>query len=396
MSISKSNLSANYDGFSLVSGGLIYSVTTFFQKSKDPQKNRRKRALIFAVITWLPLFLLVLISASFSAENGFLSFINDFETHLRFLFAIPFLILIEQMVDKAFIDYTKTSEKLIVEGQQKALFKLIQTIDKLSNLYLPEIVILVSIYVLVFLRWNDPTLFDSGKNYLVDLQNGSFKPAGIYYLFISFPIFQLLLFRWLWRWVIWIYSIFKISRFKFHVEAANIDKVAGLTYLNLVPLQFSFIFFALSVVLASDLGYDIVNEGATLQSYIIDILFFVICVPIVLYAPLLLFSPLMVKTKSAAIHQMGSLVARHNHNYMNKWVYGPVTPKEPLLGSVDNSSLSDINGGFDPVINMKIIPVNFKMFLLSCIVLLAPFVPLVFTYYSFMDLFRMILKSAFG
>jgi hypothetical protein len=300
------------------------------------------------------------------------------------------------MVDKAFIDYTKTSEKLIVKGQQKVLFKLIQTIDKLSNLYIPEIVILISIYALVFLRWNDPTLFDSGKNYLVDLQNGSFTPVGIYYLFISFPIFQLLLFRWFWRWVIWIYSIFRISRFKFQVEAANIDRTAGLTYLNLVPLQFSFIFFALSVVLSSNLGYDIVNEGSTLQSYFIDILFFVICVPILLYAPLLLFSPLLVRTKSKAIHQMGNLVASHNHNYMNKWVYGTVTPKEPLLGSVDNSSLSDINGGFGPVINMKIIPVNFKMLLLSCILLLVPFVPLIFTYYSFMDLFRMILKAAFG
>jgi hypothetical protein len=172
--------------------------------------------------------------------------------------------------------------------------------------------------------------------------------------------------------------------------------MAGLTYLNLVPMLFSFIFFALATVLSSSLGLDIFFEGVSLKNNYMDILFFVIMVPVLLYAPLLVFIPLLMQTKSKAIHSLGNLVAKHNLDYMKKWVYDKPPSNEPILGSMDNSSLSDINGGYAPVISMKLIPINFKMFLLSCVILLLPFIPLVFTYYSFKDLFGMIIKSTFG
>ena len=161
-----------------------------------------------------------------------MSFVQDFETHVRFLFAVPFLILIERLVVKSFIEYIKTSDQLIVHSQQPAFNKLVNRIDRLSNLYLPEKLILFIVYLLIFLRWNDATLFDSTKNYLINQQDGTFTVAGIYYLFVSFPIFQLLLFRWFWRWIIWVYSLLRISRFTFYLDAMSADQMGGLTYLN--------------------------------------------------------------------------------------------------------------------------------------------------------------------
>ncbi len=321
---------------------------------------------------------------------------EDFETHIRFLFAVPFLILIEGMVDKSFIDYVKTSDQLIITDQQGSFNKMVEKIDKLSNLYLPEMLILLGIYFLIFLWWQDHSLFEGNKNYLVDPGSSYVRPAGYYYLFISLPIFQLLLFRWIWRWFIWVYSLARISSFKFKIEAVNSDLMAGLTYLNLVPLLFSFIFFSLSALFAAGLGENILYEGANLRDYTLDIIFFVLFIASIFYMPLLAFTPLLIRTKADAIHQLGSQVARHNHAYMVKWVYQNSPPEEGILGSVDHSSLSDMNGGYASVIDMKLIPINFKMFLLSCLTLTIPFIPLVFTYYSATDLFRLIVRSAVG
>jgi len=388
--------SADYDGFSLVSGGLIYSIMKLFQKSEDPRKSRRGRAFIFALITWLPLGVLAVFEGTIFPEAMGINFIQDFETHVRFLFAVPFLILIEKLVDSSFINYIKTSDNLIVDKQQPVFNKMVSNVNKLSNLYLPEIIILIIIYSLTFITWDDHFLIESSKNYLYNQQHKTLTLAGFYYLFVSFPIYQLLLFRWLWRFIIWVYSILKISSLTFQIEAVNIDQMAGLTYLNQVPMLFSYIFFALAAVLSSSLGLDIVFEGVSLKNNYLDILFFVILGPVLLYAPLLVFIPLLIETKSKAIHGMGNLVAKHNLDYMKKWVYNKPPSNEPILGSIDNSSLSDINAAYAPVIKMKLVPINFKMFLLSCTILLLPFIPLAFTYYSFTDLFGMIIKSAFG
>ncbi|MGA9270471.1 MAG: hypothetical protein WBV45_07605 [Lutimonas sp.] len=384
----------NYEGFSLVTGGLIYKLMTTLLKTKDPVKNRRQRALLFAFIAWLPLCLLILFGGGESVMTDELDFFKNFDLHIRFLFAVPFLILIEKVVDRSFVAYIKNSDELIDDKEQLRFDALVEKIDKLSNLYLPEVLILGLIYSVIFIRWNDPTLLDSAEDYLS--KDGDISIAGIYYLFVSLPIFQLLLFRWFWRWIIWVYSLVKISKFTLFIDAMNIDGKAGLTYLNLVPSTFSIVFFALAAVLAGTIGFAIINHDVPLETHYFDILFFAVGTPLMLYSPLLIFMPLLHSTKSRAIHRMGTLVAKHNHDYAKKWLDNPPPPKEPVLGSVDNSSLSDINGGYAPAVSMNFIPIDSKMLVTSGLILLVPFLPLAFTKYSFFDLVNIVLKTVFG
>ena len=72
------------------------------------------------------------------------------------------------------------------------------------------------------------------------------------------------------------------------------------------------------------------------------------------------------------------------------------TNKEPILGAMDNSSLADINGSYTPITEMKLIPINYKMIVLSFVMNVIPYIPLVFTYYSFTELFKMGIKSMVG
>lgn len=395
MDNNEQNQSADYTGFSLVSGGLIYNIMMLVFSSSDPKKSRKSRAIFFSLVAWLPLGILILFTDNgASIITNELNFLKDFPIHIRFLFAVPFFILIESMVNNSFTAYIKTSDNLISIKEQSRFDKLVSTINKLSNLYAPEVIMLIIIYAVIIIKWNDSSLLLSSADYMTN-SDGGFSIVGMYYLFISIPLFQLLLFRWFWRWVIWVYSILKISGFTFSFDALNIDEVAGLTYLNFTPLLFSFIFFAMGAVIAGDMGYDIIYNGASLKSFYIDILFFIIIVPVILYSPLLIFIPSLLKAKSNAVYKMGSLVNMHNQEYMNKWVNKTPFDKE-VLGAVDNSSLSDINGGYASAINMKVVPVNFKMFVTSCFILIIPFIPLIFTYYSIFDLFKMVLDSTLG
>ena len=385
--------SVNYNDLSLVSGGLIYNLTQWIRKKAGRGRDLWNTALALAAITWVPVGVLALIGGTLEGDPGSINFIEDFLIHVRFLLVVPFLILIERVVNNAFVKYIQNTD-LIVDGPEQEKFnKFVKKLDRLSNSNIPELIILVVFYGAVILDWNNFSFIGPGRNYLVQADNSSLTTAGWYYVIISMPVYQLLLFRWLWRWIIWVYSVVKISRLKLQMDPLHADKMSGLNYLNMIPLTFSFILISLSMVLSAMVGVDIIYNGEILKTYFIPILIYVFILPILLYAPLLFFIPNLIHSKSEGIFKFGDLVRDHNKKYVDKWIKHNPAPKEDLLGSMDHSSLADINGSYYPIDNMKIVPVDFKLIILSFVFNVLPYIPLIFTYYSFKEFMELIMNT---
>ena len=383
-----------YKDFSLVSGGLIYSIIIRIQGRLPGNKSLRNRAIIMATLSWIPLALFTTIHVLTKGDPGGVGFLADLTMYTRLLFAVPCFILVEKSIDRIFIQYVQTTEKVIHPDFQKQFDKTLNTIDKLSNSWLPEIIILLFIYALVIFNWNNMHVFESGRGYLVDSATEKLTLAGWYFILFSLPVYQLLVFRWIWRFIIWVYSIIRFSRFEFRLEAMHTDQMAGLGYMNLFPMYFSFLAMVYGSIYASVIAMEILYNGSSLIDYIYNIIFFILAMVFFLYAPLLTYIPLLLRTKARGIYLFGSLNTEHNNDYMEKWIYNK-NPKDEILGALDNSSLNDITGSYNAVVNMNIVPFNPRMFLTSFLLLCIPFVPLVFTMYSPVELFRNLIKAGF-
>lgn len=384
------------EDFSLVSGGLIYSLMTSIRVLNKGKHPRRRRAIAFAAMTWVPLLILASIAGTLTGDLIEINFLEDFTIHIRFLFVVPFLILIEKRIDNSFIEYIKTTGFLIGKEQQARFGKIVSNINRLSNSYIPEILSLFVIYLLVVLNWNELSIFENTREFLTHEDTNKLSPAGWCFLLFSFPVYQLLVLRWIWRWFIWAYSVIAFSRLQFRIEAVHYDQMAGLAYLNLTPFKFSLIFIAFSTTLVARIGFEIIFDDASLTTYLVDILLYLVAVPLLLYGPLLFYTHTLMDTKAKAIHHFGNLLTKHNVDFMNKWVDGPPPKNEPTLGSLDNSSLNDINGSYGPVNDLKIIPWNFRMLGTSMVVILLPFIPLLFTFYSASELLTKLFDMLFG
>ena len=383
-----------YKDFSLVSGGLIYSMIIRIQGKLRGNKSLRNRAIIMAALSWIPLALITTIHVLTKGDQGGVSFLADLTMYTRLLFAVPCFILVEKSIDRIFIQYVQTTEKVIHPDFKKQFDKTLNTIDKLSNSWLPEVIILLFIYALVLFNWNNMHVFESGRGYLVDSGTEKLTLAGWYFILFSLPVYQLLVFRWIWRFIIWVYSIIRFSRFEFRLEAMHTDQMAGLGYMNLFPMYFSFLAMVYGSIYASVIAMEILYNGSSLIDYIYNIIFFILAMVFFLYAPLLTYIPLLLRTKARGIYLFGSLNTEHNNDYMEKWIYNK-NPKDEILGALDNSSLNDITGSYSAVMNMKVVPFNPRMFLTSFLLLCIPFVPLVFTMYSPGELFRNLIKAGF-
>lgn len=391
-----SKTSADYNGFSLINGGLTYSLTSIIRKKSKAEKGSRNTAIALAIITWLPLCLLALYYGTLDDDDTTISFFEDFVVHVRFLIVVPFLVLIENSVNKTFVEYIKNTDNIIPNIQQQDYNKMVDHLKKITTSYLPEIIVLIVYLTALFMNPDLLASEDAHRNYMTYTGTNTLNIAGWYNFLISIPIFLLLMFRWFYRWVIWFYSIIKISNFNIYVDPLHADKMAGLSYLNLVPITFSFIIVAPAAVMSAKIGMDIIYNGASFKSFSYQILFYIIASPIILYSPLLAFMGKLSLARRKGILIFGDLVRKHDHDYVKKWLDPNSKNEEPVLGAVDNSSLADINGSYAPIEGLQMVPIDFKMILASFVMNAIPYVPLVFTYYSFKELFTIIMKAMIG
>lgn len=371
------------DDFSFVEGGLIHSIIRIFRGKNKKAIDQVTLSIILASITWVPLCILALVSGTLNDSATTINFFEDLIVHIRFLVAIPFLILVEKVVGGTFSTYLKQSSRIIPDEYDDAYWKYVAKLDKIKDSVLPETLLLLSFFVSLIIEWHDISSLIPGRNYLSYGEENRLNAAGWYYIIISLPIYQLVLYRWLWRWIIWVYSVLRISRFRLRINPLHADKMAGLEFLNTVPLTFSFILIPLSAILSAFIAMDIIYHGAVFSSYVLSILVYTLLLPMIIYAPLLAFIPALIRAKSYGIFKFGDLVRKHNMDYSIKWLSESRHEGEQLLGTLDNSSLADINGSYEPIREMKIIPIDFRLLITSTLLILTPFIPLIFTKYSF-------------
>jgi len=85
--------------FQLSSDGLVYLIEQRNRGAEAGDFPIRTQLLIALVVLWLPLVALTLIDNTFSAGSVTQPFIQDIVPHVRFLIAMPLLLLADMAID---------------------------------------------------------------------------------------------------------------------------------------------------------------------------------------------------------------------------------------------------------------------------------------------------------
>ena len=76
-------IKANYEGFSLVSGGLVYSLTLWLRGKSSFRKGMFRIAAALSFITWILMCILAIINGTLTDDTTTISFFDDFLFHIR-------------------------------------------------------------------------------------------------------------------------------------------------------------------------------------------------------------------------------------------------------------------------------------------------------------------------
>jgi len=381
---------AGPDGFSISRGGPTYRLLTRGRLVSNSRHYVDRRIALAVSVTWLPLFVLSGWQGTLVGGEADVPFLHDPNPYTRFLLALPLLVLAEVVVDPllgAVVNHLRTSGVLPDDARARFDAALKEAVGRRdSGVAELAMLVLALTMAFVFKSGYDDDVTGDYVSWLFSVENGvqDVSPAGWWYIFIASPLMQFMLYRWLWRYGIWVAFLFDVSRIRLNLQPAHADQAGGLGILSTGQAAFVPVFVALSIMMSGTIAYDILHEGHTLEGVRMTVAGLVIVVLLVLEGPLFLFFMHMVKARQRGLRDYGALGYRLSHAFQRKWI-GPAPMQQggELMESVDSSSMADYIATYDAVRSMRVVPMSLRGLVTIAALAAAPFLPLVLTEVSF-------------
>ena len=395
-STSKNNILREPQDFSLVLGGPLFQLLRRSHLSGDALELVRQRIIIISLLAWLPLLVLSALEGQALGGSAAVPFLLDLEVHIRFLVAVPLFIAAELVVHQRmrFVVRQFLDRNLIPESAMTRFDAAIASAFRLRNSVLAEVLLIAFVYVVgVLIVWRHYTALATATWYAVPTVEGlQLSLSGMWYGYVSLPIFQFLMLRWYFRLFIWMRFLWQVSRIDLSLVPTHPDRVGGLGFLANTVYAFTPLAVAHGAMLAGMIANRIFYLGAALPDFKIEIAVLVVFLLCVVLGPLLVFAPQLAQAKRTGNREYGTLAERYVREFDAKWLRGGAPADEPFVGSGDIQSLADLGNSFEVVRTMQIAPITRDAILRLAAATLAPIVPLLLTMMPLEEL----LKKLFG
>src|SRR5215475_12986160 len=370
---------------------------------EDPLNPRTsRRALLFALVSWLPLAALAAVQGLAINVDPRRSLLLDFTVYARFLVAVPLFILGEGVADRRYsmiVNHLLRSGIVTGAGRQ-AYDDLLSGTRRLRDSRVAEILWAVLAYVGAVLSIFFYHARSEQSTWLVDGAEGSIPLswAGCWYVAVSVPLFQFLLYRTIWSWLIWVRFLWRLSRLRLRLTPTHPDLAGGLNILGDSPYAISVFVFAVGAVLSAALIMQIGYEGSSVVIYHNVFIVYLLLAIMISIGPLLLFIGKLDGLRQRGLRDYGTLASRHAQLFDEKWVKGAGVTEDIVeipLGSPDTSSISGLKSSYETVKRVKFFPFGVRALVVLAAAALVPMVPLILMEFPLPKILKTIARFIF-
>jgi hypothetical protein len=382
------------DDFSRVLGGPLYQLFNRARMNTDTLDLLKRRIIIISLLTWLPLLVLSVLSGMAIGSAIKVSFFYDVDVHVRFLVALPLLLVADLVVHQRLklIVQQFVERRIVLPHTRPEFDAIIASGLRLRNSVAIEVSLVVLVLTLGHYLWSSQMTLEAATWYATLVEGERhYSPAGYWYAYVSIPIFQVLLLRWYFRIFIWARFLWQVSRLDLHLVPTHPDRAAGLGFLGQIAAAFMPLLLSQGALLAGNIANHIFYQGQTLLDFKPEIVAVVVFFLLQVLGPLCVFSPRLAQTKRQGLLEYGALASCYVEGFDQKWLRGGAPLDEPLVGSGDIQSLNDLAGSFEVVKSMRPFPFGKTIVLQTAVAGLAPLLPLTLTMISLEEIVKRLL-----
>lgn len=203
-------------------------------------------------------------------------------------------------------------------------------------------------------------------------------------------LFRFLIFRWLWRWLLWTLYLRWLARAPLALHATHPDRVAGLGPLLGPSHASAFIAAAASATVAAGIADTMMLDGVPLSGFADVAATFVVLAVLLALMPGFVFVPHLYDARKYGLRRYGAFSHRFARAFEARW-FG--ARGEDGLSAQDISSLCDLGGSFSVVTEVRVFAWSRRVVVAVALGAVLPMVPLVLMHIGFSDLVVRIAKN---
>ena len=344
---------------SLVRGDLLFRLQRKIGLIPENGLGIGRRAVFWSLLAWLPIAVWAWQKGYLLPVDGGEPLLAHFGINARLLLAVPLFIVAEGMMHSTLTTLLPrlVSSGVVPPGQLDRLRSVLSDIARLRDSVLPWIAIFAALAS--FFLFSRPSEVPHELSWAKDQADGAGMGLGVWwYLYVGRTIFLTLLLAWLWRLAL-LFMLFKrIAGLELSMVPTHPDRCAGLGFMARIPVMFVPVVLGISSVFASGWAHQVVYHDVTIASLRVEIIAFVVVVPLVFLAPFISFLGLMLKTKKQGLLDYGDLIGRHGRLVRERWIDGKQVANDPILDAPELGPIADTAAPYELIGKIRPLPLT--------------------------------------
>ena len=336
-----------------------------------------RRIGILIALTWLPLAITALLNRR--AFAGTEPLLQHFGVHVRFLVAIPLFILAEpfaETVGRRILSYFLSSG-LVADGERTAFAEIVQSCRRLLRSRWALLAVVAFVALQAVQSVGDLAHMHEIHGWAMSGEETYLSFAAWWFLLVSRPIYGVLMFNWLWRLVVIVALLWRISRLDLQLVPTHPDCCGGLGFLQRMPTVFAPVIMASAAVVAGRWAHDVMYHGVRVESLYIPMGIFVALVLVLFLAPLLVFVPPLLALKRQSLLAYGALVGRHGRLVEHRWLRGETVTDDGLLEAPELGPVADTLTLYQAIEKLRPTPIGKQSIVTVAGAAIIPMLPVI-------------------
>ena len=206
---------------------------------------------------------------------------------------------------------------------------------------------------------------------------GQLAFAAWWFLLVSRPIYGVLFFNWIWRLVVVVVLLGRISRLNLQLVPTHPDGCGGLGFLQRMPTVFAPVIMASSAVLAGRWAHDVLYHQTPVASLRLPMAIFVVLALVLFLAPLLVFVPNLLALKRQGLLGYGAVVGRHGRLVERRWVRGEAVVDDGLLDAPELGPVADTITLYEAIEKLRPTPIGKQSIVTVAGAAIIPMLPVI-------------------
>jgi len=362
----------------LFDGGPPRGLETALRLVKPDKPKTIERAVLIAIIAWVPLVLLAALQSFALGQDKLTDLLLDFAVHARNLIAVPLFIIAESFALSILGRTARhfVEAHLVRESDRPRFDSIAASTRRLLNTKVAEILVIMLAYATVIILIGVIAPATITEWHMLTKERLSFSWAGWWHVLVSIPLILILLFGWLWRLLLWNVFLWRVSRLDLHLVPAHPDLSGGLQFVGASLRAFPMLSFALGAVVAGGVANRVVHQGMHLIDFKYIIATLLVAILIVFVAPLMFFTRRILQARRRGIFEYGALAGAVGRQLERKWLERNGSVDEAALDVQHFSATTDLYQVVSNVYQIKNVPLDLQDLVAIVAAVLLPFLPI--------------------